>query len=230
MFFIERRFSITYHNIRVFNDKYSIQENRSWRICEMDALILAGGENTRIPVPKGFLVINGQRILDRNVHLFKGLFERILISTNSPELYFSAGAIMVGDIISQKGPMTGIFSALSVPGVPEVFVTACDMPFINVILVQYLLERWESRRDALIPIYRKKPEPLLGIYAKKIAGVMEESLRKGERSLQAFLGKIDVLYVDEKEVRRRDPEGKSFVNINTLEDYQKETGGKVCLG
>jgi molybdopterin-guanine dinucleotide biosynthesis protein A len=58
---------------------------------------------------------------------------------------------------------------------------------------------------------------------------MEDSIRKGERSLQAFLGKINVLYVDEEEVRRRDPEGKSFVNINTLEDYQKETGGKACL-
>jgi molybdopterin-guanine dinucleotide biosynthesis protein A len=103
------------------------------------------------------------------------------------------------------------------------------MPFINVILVQYLLERWECRRDALIPIYRKMPEPLFGIYSKSIAGVMEDSIRKGERSLQAFLGKINVLYVDEEEVRRRDPEGKSFVNINTLEDYQKETGGKACL-
>jgi len=229
MIYIERRILINYHNDMVCKDKYSMQESRYRRICEMDALILAGGENTRIPVQKGFLVINGQRIIDRNVHLFKGIFKRIFISTNAPDLYFSTGAIIVGDIIRQKGPMTGICSALAVPGVSAVFVTACDMPFINVILVQYLLERWECRRDALIPIYRKMPEPLFGIYSKSIGGVMEDSIRKGERSLQAFLGKINVLYVDEEEVRRRDPEGKSFVNINTLEDYQKETGGKACL-
>jgi molybdopterin-guanine dinucleotide biosynthesis protein A len=229
MIFIERRILINYHNDMVCKDKYSMQENRYRSICDMDALILAGGENTRIPVPKGLLVINGERIIDRNVHLFKGIFKRIFISTNAPDLYFSTGAIIVGDIIQKKGPMTGICSALAVPSVSAVFVTACDMPFINVILVQYLLERWECRRDALIPIYRKMPEPLFGIYSKSIAGVMEDSIRKGERSLQAFLGKINVLYVDEEEVRRRDPEGKSFVNINTLEDYQKETGGKACL-
>ena len=196
---------------------------------QIDALILAGGENTRIPVPKGFLVINNQRILDRNIHLFKGIFKRILISTNSPELYFSAGALMVGDIISQKGPMTGIYSALMLPDVQAVFVTACDMPFINVILVEEILTRWDGRKDAVIPVYRNRPEPLFGIYAKRIACVMEDSIRKGEKSLRAFLGKIDVRYVEEEEVRRMDPEGKSFVNINTLEDYQKETGGKACL-
>jgi len=196
---------------------------------QIDALILAGGENTRIPVPKGFLVINNQRILDRNIHLFKGIFKRILISTNSPELYFSAGALMVGDIIPQKGPMTGIYSALMLPDVQAVFVTACDMPFINVILVEEILTRWDGRKDAVIPVYRNRPEPLFGIYAKRIACVMEDSIRKGEKSLRAFLGKIDVRYVEEEEVRRMDPEGKSFVNINTLEDYQKETGGKACL-
>ena len=196
---------------------------------QIDALILAGGENTRIPVPKGFLVINNQRILDRNIHLFKGIFKRILISTNSPELYFSAGALMVGDIIPQKGPMTGIYSALMLPDVQAVFVTACDMPFINVILVEEILMRWDGRKDAVIPVYRNRPEPLFGIYAKRIACVMEDSIRKGEKSLRAFLGKIDVRYVEEEEVRRMDPEGKSFVNINTLEDYQKETGGKACL-
>ena len=136
---------------------------------------------------------------------------------------------MVGDIIPQKGPMTGIYSALMLPDVQAVFVTACDMPFINVILVEEILTRWDGRKDAVIPVYRNRPEPLFGIYAKRIACVMEDSIRKGEKSLRAFLGKIDVRYVEEEEVRRMDPEGKSFVNINTLEDYQKETGGKACL-
>lgn len=195
----------------------------------MDALILAGGENTRIPVPKGFLLIDGERIIDRNIGLFGAYFKRIFISTNTPELYFYTGAIMIGDIMPQKGPMTGLYSVLTVPGVSEVFVTACDMPFINVILVQYLVERWTRGVDAVIPVYRNKPEPLFGVYSKKIVGVMEDSIGKGEGSLQHFLSKITVLFVGEEEVIQRDPEGKSFVNINTLEDYRRETGGNACL-
>jgi molybdopterin-guanine dinucleotide biosynthesis protein A len=137
---------------------------------------------------------------------------------------------MIGDIVHQKGPMTGIYSVLTVPDVSSVFVTACDMPFINVILIKYLIERWTGNRDAVIPINRRSAEPLFGIYSKRIARALEDSIGKGERSLQNFLKNIDVLYIDEEEVRRRDPEGKSFVNINTLEDYQRETGGKACLG
>lgn len=196
----------------------------------MDALILAGGENTRIPVPKGFLLINGHRIIDRNLLLFKSVFERTYISTNAPELYFYTGARMVGDVLPSKGPITGIYSVLMVPGISAVFVTACDMPFINVILMQYIIERWEQGRDAVIPVFRKKPEPLFAIYSRNVAGTMEDCIRKGDVGLQKILAKIDVLYIQEEEVRRRDPEGKSFVNINTLEEYQKETGGKACLG
>jgi molybdopterin-guanine dinucleotide biosynthesis protein A len=196
----------------------------------MDALILAGGENTRIPIPKGLLLVEGQRIMDRTMRLCRNIFGRIIISTNMPELYFYSGAMLVGDVLPRKGPMTGIYSVLSMPGVPVVFVTACDMPFINVILMQYLIGKWTGGEDAIIPVYRDKPEPLFGIYSARIAGVMGESIRDGQMSLQSFLGKINVHFVGEEAVRRRDPEGRSFVNINTLEDYQRETGGTECLG
>ena len=196
----------------------------------MDALILAGGENKRISVPKGFLKIGSKSIIESNIELLKGICDRVVVSTNAPELYFSLDVLLIGDVIEQRGPMTGIFSTLINPEFSSVFVTACDMPFINVILVEEILTRWDGRKDAVIPVYRNRPEPLFGIYAKSIAGVMEDSIRKGDKSLQAFLGKIGVRYVEEGEVRRMDPEGKSFVNINTLEDYQRETGGKACLG
>ena len=83
-------------------------------------------------------------------------------------------------------------------------------------------------RDAAIPLFDKKTQPLLGIYSKRIAGKLENSLQSGQRSLKEFLTKIDVLYIKEEEVRRIDPEGRSFVNINTLEDLERE-GGKICL-
>lgn len=193
----------------------------------MDALILAGGENRRMPVIKGFLEINGSRIIDANVGLFKGLFDRIFISTNNPELYFYLDIRMVGDVIKYRGPMTGIFSALTVPGVSEMFVTACDMPFVNDILVRYMLDKWRNTHDALIPVFDKKPQPFPGIYSKKIARSMEESIKSGKRSLKDFLKRMNVFYISEAKVRRIDREGKSFVNINTAEDFRRE-GGRIC--
>ncbi len=58
---------------------------------------------------------------------------------------------------------------------------------------------------------------------------MEQSIKNGERSLREFLRGINVLYINEEEVRNIDPEGRSFININTIEDFQKEIGGEICL-
>jgi len=194
----------------------------------MDAVILAGGENRRMPLLKAFLQIDGRSIIGANVELLKGIFDRIIISTNDPEIYFYLDVLLVGDIMEERGPMTGILSALSLPGVSEAFVTACDMPFINGILTRYMMDRWEGGRDALIPFFDKKPQPLFGIYSKKIAGGMQESIKKGERGLTDFLKGRNVLYIEEKEVRSIDAEGRSFVNINTIDDLKRE-GGKTCL-
>jgi molybdopterin-guanine dinucleotide biosynthesis protein A len=194
----------------------------------MDALILAGGENRRIAVIKAFLQVEGRSIIEANVELLKGIFDRVIISTNNPEIYFYLDVLLVGDVMEERGPMTGILSALNLPGAAEVFVTACDMPFISGILTRYMIDRWESGREALIPVFNGKPQPLFGIYSRKITVAMEESIRRGDRGLIDFLGGRDVLYMEEREVRDIDAEGRSFVNINTIDDVKRE-GGKICL-
>jgi len=194
----------------------------------MDALILAGGENKRISVPKGFLKINSKSIIESNIELLKGICDRVVVSTNAPELYFSLDVLLIGDVVEQRGPMTGIFSTLINPDLSSVFVTACDMPFINVILIKYMIDRWENRWDALIPIFERNPQPLFGVYSKEIVTKMEKNIRSGKKKLRNFLREIKVLYVSEEEVRKIDREGRSFVNINTMEDFQRE-GGTICL-
>lgn len=195
----------------------------------MGALILAGGENKRLPVRKGFLRVNNKTIVESNIELLNGIFDTVIISTNNPELYFSFGVLMVGDTIDCRGPMTGILSALMIPEISEIFVTACDMPFINVTLVKYIIGKWTTEWDAVIPIFDKKPQPLFGIYSKRLVRDMEEDIRNGKRSLRGFLQRINVLYIGEEEVRHIDPEGRSFVNINTMEDFKREIGGEICL-
>ena len=195
----------------------------------MDAIILAGGENKRVPVIKGFLEINGRGIIEKNIELLKVIFNKVIISTNNPEIYFYLSVPMIGDIIEYRGPMTGILSVLTMPDVSEVFVTACDMPFINAMLIKYIVDKWEKEYDAVIPIFDDKPQPLLGIYSKRIAKRMEQSIKIGGRSLRRFLQGINVLYINEEEVRGIDPEGRSFININTMEDFHKKIGGNICL-
>jgi molybdopterin-guanine dinucleotide biosynthesis protein A len=186
------------------------------------ALILAGGENKRLPILKGFLELKGRKIIESNIELLKGIFDGVIISTNTPERYFYLGMSMVGDVINYRGPMTGILSALITLKETEIFVTACDMPFIKPELIRYIVGRWTDRWEAIVPVFDGKPQPLLGIYSRKLVSKMEESIKTQTRGLREFLGTIEVHYIKEEEVRAIDPEGKSFVNINTIQDYEKE--------
>jgi molybdopterin-guanine dinucleotide biosynthesis protein A len=43
--------------------------------------------------------------------------------------------------------------------------------------------------------------------------------------MRDLLHGIDVYYIQEQEVLKVDPEGRSFVNINAREDLQRTTGG-----
>ncbi len=201
----------------------------------MIGAILAGGENRRIPFIKGLLNVNGRPIIERSVRILGDVFGRVVISTNLPERYFYLGLPLIGDCRCERGPMTGVVSTLLATTGEALFVVACDMPFISDGLIRYMAERYErecSREgkeyEAVIPLFRGNREPLFGIYTRSALAILERGIDEGERSLMRTLEGHRVLFVEEEEVRARDPLGDSFVNINTLEDYEK-IGGKTCL-
>jgi molybdopterin-guanine dinucleotide biosynthesis protein A len=199
--------------------------------------ILAGGENTRIPKLKGFLEVGGTPIITHNIGILKKIFERVVISTNMPERYFSLGLSLIGDIRSERGPMTGILSVLVATGDDSVFVVACDMPFVNEHLIRYMVEKHREESagggvqtyDAVVPVFQGLTEPLFGIYTRDCIPTLESMIRNGQRSIIGMLKALRVRPITDDEVKGVDAAGRSFVNINTVEDYKK-IGGKVCLG
>ena len=59
-----------------------------------------------------------------------------------------------------------------------------------------------------------------------IDDIIMEEVRFNGRAMRDLLCDIDVyILIPEKEVLAVDPEGRSFVNINTREDLKQATGG-----
>ncbi|MCC6346009.1 MAG: molybdenum cofactor guanylyltransferase [Nitrospirales bacterium] len=188
--------------------------------------VLAGGENRRFPVLKGFIEIEGVPLIRRNVDLLKGLFREVLISTNMPEHYFFLGVPMVGDVLPSRGPMSGIYSCLLNAGGDAILVSACDMPFLRGDVVALLCEEHRrasasGRVDVTVPVYDGKPQPLLGVYAKTALPFLEEGIMNGRTSMKRFFGEASTHFVGESALRTLDPGGRSFININTPEDFQR---------
>ncbi len=189
----------------------------------MTSVVLAGGANKRYPAPKAFIEVEGVPLISRTLDVLKQVVgPDVVISTNEPELYFHLGVPLIGDTMGEAGPMGGIVSVLEATGARELFVAACDMPFIKAEVVQYILDnRDKGGVQATVAIMDGRPHPLLAVYTSSLLGGMRERLATGRRSLTAMLEDMGAKMLEEKELRRIDPEGISFANVNTPEDYEK---------
>ncbi|HXX58358.1 MAG TPA: molybdenum cofactor guanylyltransferase [Thermodesulfovibrionales bacterium] len=197
----------------------------------MTAAILSGGENRRIPRLKSLLTVEGRTIIERTIDVLGGVFDRVIINTNEPEYFFHFGLPMIGDLKKERGPLTGIFSVLVATGEDSVFFVACDMPFLHEGLLRHMADAYKgsSDVDAVVPVFRGMTEPLVGIYTKNAVAIMEGIFKEEKRSPGELLKRLKVRYIDEETVREIDPSGRSFVNVNTPEDYER-IGGVPCLG
>ncbi|MDA8086963.1 MAG: molybdenum cofactor guanylyltransferase [Nitrospiraceae bacterium] len=193
----------------------------------MLAVVLAGGENRRLPVTKGLVEIGGKRLIEGILAALSGSFSSLAVSTNEPEKYYYLGVPLIGDVYPVQGPMTGIFSALSLyrGSESDAFFVACDMPFIRPGLVSRMAairrssggaEGW----DAIAPVWKGRPEPLFAFYSARGLPSMEGRLTAGKTALREFLADSGTVLLDEREVAGVDPDGLSFININTGEDLE----------
>ncbi|MCK4911418.1 MAG: molybdenum cofactor guanylyltransferase [Thermodesulfovibrionales bacterium] len=189
----------------------------------MTSVILAGGENNRYPTPKAFIEVDGVPIISRTLDILrKAAGPDVVISTNEPDLYSHLGVPLIGDTVKGAGPMGGIVSVLEATGASELFVAACDMPFIKAEVVQYILDnRDKGGKLATVAMMDGRPHPLLAVYTSSLLGGMRERLATGRRSLTGMIQDMGAKMLKEEELRRIDPEGLSFANVNTPEDYEK---------
>src|SRR5262249_59434934 len=97
------------------------------------AAILAGGQATRMGGrPKSFLLVEGARVIDRQLAVLEPLFEELLIVANDRAIYEPFGHRVVADVMpGQKGPLVGILTALEAAHADRVVCVGCDMPFLD---------------------------------------------------------------------------------------------------
>jgi molybdopterin-guanine dinucleotide biosynthesis protein A len=71
-------------------------------------------------------------------------------------------------------------------------------------------------------------EPLHAVYSKKLIIKIEKTFEKGRCSVLTPVFEMeDVVLVEVSEIKELDPELRTFVNINTVEDMERMIGSKV---
>lgn len=188
----------------------------------MTGIILAGGENKRMGIDKAFLTVAGIPLIEHVLGVLGAVVQQIIIVTNSPERYRTYDARIVTDKLGLRGPLTGMYSGLFSSGSEYNVVVACDMPFLNPRLLSFMMELAPGY-DAVVPAFGELTEPLHAVYSRSLLPVIEERIGKNERRIQGIFVNANVRYVTEKEISRFDPERRSFINLNTPQQYKEAT-------
>lgn len=181
-------------------------------------VILAGGESRRMGSDKSLLPLDGERFIERTYQLMASLFDEVLIVTNSPDLYADIPCRKVPDIYRGRGALAGIHSGLHYAGHNRIFVVAIDMPYLQPRLIRHLCTGAVDT-DVLIPRSPHGLEPLHACYHKNCLPAIEALLGRGNRRIVEFFPQVNVRELSAANWQAFDPQGLSFRNINTPQDY-----------
>ena len=187
----------------------------------MTAIILAGGKASRMKgQDKAFLKIDNEPLISIQARLLKKLFKEIIIVTNLPEKYSAIkGVKVISDIIPHQGPLGGIYSGLIASDSFYNFVLACDMPYIDTGLIEYMYKK-SSGYDAVVPRLNKRYEPLYSFYSKNCLKFIGHLLDKKMFKINKLFSQINVKKITSEEIGQFAPSARIFTNINTKEDLE----------
>ena len=186
----------------------------------MTGVILAGGKNKRMGRNKAFLKINGRTIIDQIVDIFKDIFDEVIIVTNSPLEYLHLNLRIVTDLVPNKGALGGIYTGLFYASFQHIFVSACDMPFLNTEFIQYMMSKVDNL-DVIVPRSDDGLQPLHSIYSKSCLKHIETLITSKNLKVVSFYPRVRVKEISRQEITSFDPQQSLFYNINTSEDLEK---------
>lgn len=178
----------------------------------IEVFILAGGESSRMGTDKGLVDFKGKPMILHILDLLDKMhLQTSIISSNAEYLKF--GKPVYKDVIPNKGPLGGLYTALEYSQVSMVLLLACDMPSINREGIQSLLA-FAQTGIITVATNTKQISPLFGCYPRSIKEEVAASLLANDLKMQHFVSKrthelLDLNALANTEVLQ---------NLNTRED------------
>ena len=152
---------------------------------KVSAAILCGGESRRMGQDKAKLQIGKYTFLEQIVrNIMDNGPDEMFLSVRRTNDYSEIKVTHIEDLEQNKGPLMGIYSVMCVANYEKIWVTSCDMPFIDWQVAEELAVYFEDGIDAVIPVDRTgKKYVLCAWYRKSILEILKEQLESGDSGL-----------------------------------------------
>ena len=190
-------------------------------VRSITGVILAGGKSSRMGTDKALLKLDGRPFVAHVASTLQSVFTRVILVASDASAYGFLGLKTFGDDYQECGPLGGIHSALIHADGADIFVSACDTPFITRELVGYIVN-FHSSAAATIPSLNQQLHPLCGLYTQTCVPMIVERLESRRLRVLDFVESIQAAVIP---ISPNLPFYKEdlFSNFNTLEDYFSNT-------
>lgn len=185
----------------------------------MTAIILAGGKSIRMGRNKAFLKLKGKTFIEHQVDLLREIFDKIIISANTPSEYEYLNLPVFKDIFPEKGPLGGIYTGLINSSSFYTFMLACDMPFVEVELIRHLKSLTEGH-DVVVPQSNRGLEPLHAFYSKNCIEPIKREIDRNKLRIISFFPEVNVKIVKLDSLTSSKSFKHSIKNLNTVKEYE----------
>lgn len=186
---------------------------------DLTAVILAGGQSSRMGFNKAFIEIEGRPIIERSLELLRGLFRDVIVIANDVPAYERLDVMVAADLIKGAGSLGGIYTAIFHSGSNHTFVTACDMPYLNPGAIERIISS-SGGYDAVVPFIGSEYHPMHALYSRRCLKPIRAMIEEGNFRIKDLFSRIDVRRLAVEDFKGL-PAAISVTNVNTREDLSR---------
>lgn len=197
---------------------------------QSSGIIMAGGRSSRMKFNKAFAQVGGKPVIQIIIDKLQPIFQELMIISNEPQLFTSFGLPIFQDVYPYLGPVGGIHSALVNASFDQMFILGCDMPFMNMQLVEYMLGKINNY-DSVVPEIDSYLQPLAAVYNRSCLPIFSECLEHDKLKLTLIFSELNALVLKEDELQKFGRVREMFFNVNdpdALAEAQ-EIAGRLSL-
>jgi molybdopterin-guanine dinucleotide biosynthesis protein A len=188
---------------------------------DVAAAILAGGQARRFGGrDKSRLVVGGRTIIVRQLQVLQQVAGEVFVVGPTDGRFDDVGIAVHPDRVAGGGALGGLVTALEVARAGRVIVIACDLPFLEVAVLDRLVELADDH-DAAWVFGPRGPEPLIACYQRACRDRLAARLARGERRLVDLASVLHIAPLDAAELTKIGVSPSALANLNTPDDYAR---------
>jgi molybdopterin-guanine dinucleotide biosynthesis protein A len=189
----------------------------SYSKSSLTAIILAGGQSSRMGKDKALLIIDGIPLLQKIYTVANDCSSMVYVVTPWIEQYtpiLPQSCQFIRENTPTQGPLVAFLEALNQVESKWILLLACDLPLLTSAVVQQWAHSLVSVPEDAIAYVPKQDhlwQPLCGFYRSCCLSSLQNYIKQGGRSFQGWLNHSSVqqLFVNDSRV---------LLNCNTPQD------------